>query len=153
MREEAQLRQLENWVEPLIRNLAPPARRRLAATIARELRRSQRQRIASQRNPDGSPFEPRKPQNRNRQGAIRRAAMFTKIRTAKHLRMKGQQSGAEVGFLGRIAQIARVHQYGLRDRVQRGGPTYQYPARQLLGYTEGDIRLIRDELINHLTPE
>ncbi|MEQ4541150.1 MAG: phage virion morphogenesis protein [Billgrantia sp.] len=148
-----QLRRLEQWVAPLLAKLTPAERRKLAGRIARDLRRRQQQRIITQRNPDGSPFEPRKPQNRQQRGRIRRLPMFMKIRRAAHLRTKGQPNAAEVGFVGRIAQIARVHHYGLRDRVRPGGPDYQYPSRELLGYSEADLRMISDTLIDHLTPE
>ena len=118
--------------------------------LRRELRRSQAQRIAAQQNPDGSPFEPRKPQNRNRQGAIRRRAMFSKIRQAKHLKAFATAGAAEVGFIGATARIARVHQYGLRDRIGRNGPQHQYPQRELLGFSDADLRLVQDFLIDHL---
>jgi phage virion morphogenesis protein len=145
------LQALDGWLEPLISKLKPAERRRLARTIARELRRSQSQRIARQENPDGSPFEPRKPQNRKRKGAVRRRAMFSKIRQAKHLRIFTSPASAEVGFIGNVARIADAHQKGLRDRVDRNGPYYKYPKRELVGFTESDIRLIQDLLITHLT--
>jgi phage virion morphogenesis protein len=148
---DSDLQALETWVEPLLRKLKPAERRKLAGTIARELRRSQAQRIARQENPDGSPFEPRKPQNRKRQGAIRRRAMFSKIRQAKHLKIFTSPSAAEVGFVGQVARIANVHQRGLRDRVDRNGPSYEYPERELLGFTESDRNLVQDLLIAHLT--
>ncbi|MFA5495175.1 MAG: phage virion morphogenesis protein [Porticoccaceae bacterium] len=145
---------LESWVAPLLDKLQPAQRRKLAAAIARELRRSQSARIRAQQDPDGSPFQPRKPQHRQhrqRQGAIRRGPMFAKIRQAKHLRITSSPSAAGVGFTGRVARIARVHHYGLRDRVTPGGPHYPYPARPLIGISEADRNLVRDMLIDHLT--
>lgn len=144
------LRDLERWAEPLLARLTPAARRRLARTIATELRRRQRERIASQRNPDGTPFEPRKPQARHQRGAIRRMPMFTKIRQARHLRTRADPNTAEAGFFGRVARIARAHQEGRRDRVRPGGPMHDYAQRELLGYSDADRRLIRDLLIQHL---
>ena len=145
------LQALETWAEPLLRKLKPAERRKLAMTIARELRRSQSQRIARQENPDGSPFEPRKPQNRKRQGAIRRRSMFSKIRQAKYLKVFASPAAAEVGFVGHVARIADIHQRGLRARVERGGPEYDYPERKLLGFSEADTQMIQDLLITHLT--
>lgn len=142
---------LEDWVQPLLNKLKPAERRKLARTIARELRRSQSKRIAAQENPDGSPFTPRKPQNRKRQGTIRRRAMFSKIRQAKCMRIFTTAGAAEVGFIGRVARIATIHQRGLRARVEQGGPSYQYPQRELLGFTDDDQRMVRDMLIDHLT--
>lgn len=145
------LQDLETWAKPLLAKLAPTERRKLARTIAQQLRQAQRTRIAAQQNPDGSPFEPRKPQNRQRRGFVRRRAMFSKIQQAKHLRISATPNGATVGFVGRVAQIARVHQHGLRDRVSPDGPQIQYPKRELLGFSEADRALVRDLLIDHLT--
>ncbi|MDC8802563.1 phage virion morphogenesis protein [Halomonas pacifica] len=144
------LRDLEAWAEPLLARLTPAERRRLARTIATELRRRQRERIAAQRAPDGTPFEPRKPQARRQAGFVRRQPMFTRIRQAKHLRTKAHPGQAEVGFIGRVARIARIHQLGLRDRVEPGGPVHDYAQRELLGYSDADRQLIRDLIIQHL---
>ncbi|SDK78502.1 phage virion morphogenesis (putative tail completion) protein [Modicisalibacter muralis] len=141
---------LEEWAAPLIARLEPRQRRALTRRVALDLRRAQRERIKAQQNPDGTPFEPRKPQHRAQQGAIRRKAMFSKIRTAKYLKAKGNGDTAEVGFVGRVARIARVHQKGLRARVDRDGPMYDYPARRLVGFSAADRELIRDSLIDHL---
>ncbi|MNF16366.1 Phage virion morphogenesis family protein [compost metagenome] len=56
-----------------------------------------------------------------------------------------------VGFTGRIARIARVHQYGLKDRAEPGAPDVRYDKRELLGFTEVDINLIRDEILAQLS--
>lgn len=141
---------LEEWIEPLIAKLGPAERRRLAREVARDLRISQRQRIKAQQNPDGSAYEPRA-NLRGQSGSIRRKAMFSKLRTAKYLKAKGSAAFATVGFVGRVAHIARVHQFGLRDRVEPGGPRYRYPQRELLGFTRPDRERIRDALIDHLT--
>jgi phage virion morphogenesis protein len=144
------LNQLESWITPLIEKLSPKERRVLAKEVARDLRIANRERIKAQQNPDGTPFEPRT-QLRGRSGAIRRKAMFTKLRTAKYLKIKTGANAAEVGFLGRVARIARVHHYGLRDRVEKGGPQHQYARRELVGFSDTDRERIRDSLINHLT--
>lgn len=145
------LRQLEGWAGALLAKLEAPARRNLAVTIARELRRSQQQRIASQKNADGTPFTPRKPRLRDRRGAIRwRAAMFTKLRTAKWLRISGTADAAEVGFAGRVARIARIHQEGLRDRAAPDAPEVRYARRAVLGLTNTDKELVRGLLLQRL---
>ncbi|MDZ5457000.1 phage virion morphogenesis protein [Azohydromonas lata] len=143
---------LEAWVGPLLAKLSRSEIRRLSVTIARDLRRSQQQRIASQQNPDGSPYEPRKEQKRLRDqvGSLRRGAMFSKLRTARYMLARADAEGALVGFLGRAARIAAVHQEGLRDRVQPGGPEVQYPVRELLGFTPAEIEHLRDQLLQHL---
>lgn len=100
----------------LLDNLSPKGRRALARDIARQLRASNTKRIASQQNPDGTPFAPRKTQARRRRGSIRRT-MFSKMRTARFLKIEATPESAAVVISGRAARIAQVHQFGLRDRV------------------------------------
>lgn len=145
------LQQLEDWATPLLARLQPAQQRALVRQVARELRASQAQRMARQQNPDGSSFEARKPQPGARQQKTTKArAMFGKLRQARHLRLLQDPTGASVGFTGRAARIAQVHQQGLRDRVRPGGPEVQYPARQLLGFTTADIDRVRTTLLNAL---
>lgn len=150
------LQQLEDWAGPLLRQLDTRAQRDLARRIAQDLRRSQAQRIAQQRNPDGTPYEPRKNARpaagkiRGRKGGIK--AMFAKLRTATHLRLLSEAQGAAIGITGRAARIARVHQYGLHDQVQPGGPSVRYPARELLGLTPDEIERVRDLILSTLAP-
>lgn len=141
---------LEDWVGPLIAKLQPAERRGLARAIGQSLRRSQAKRIAAQQAPDGSAYEPRKPSKaRSQQGQIRRT-MFAKLRTARHLRLRTTEDEVAIGFLGRTARIARVHQEGLRDAVEPGGPQYLYPARELLGLTDEERELIKDQMLEYL---
>ena len=81
------LRALEDWAGALLNQVQPAERRKVTQTIARELRRSQQQRIAAQRNPDGTPYAPRKPrqQLRAKAGRIKQRKMFAKLRTARYL--------------------------------------------------------------------
>ncbi|WP_043615152.1 phage virion morphogenesis protein [Chromobacterium violaceum] len=139
----------EDTLAGLLAGLDGKARRQLAREIARQLRQSQQKRIAAQLNPDGSAFAPRKPQIQDKKGAIRRA-MFSKLRTAKWLKTEANAGGAAVGFIGEVERIARVHQYGLRDRAQRGGREVQYPARALLGFAGQDIEAIAEKVLNRL---
>ena len=142
---------LETWCAPLLAKLQPGARRSLARAMATDLRRSQSGRIAQQQNPDGSAYAPRKPRIRDKKGRIRRG-MFAKLRTAKFLRAKSDQDRAAVELTGRVARLARVHQEGGEDRVAKGGPRVRYAKRELLGYSSGDLRMVRDHLVKHLQP-
>lgn len=146
------LHQLEQWASPLLAKLQPAARRTLARAIGAELRRSQQQRIAQQRNPDGSAYAPRKGEKRLRDkvGRIKRGAMFERIRQAKHLKVQTDADQIAIGFMGRVARIAHVHQEGLTDRVSRDGPSVRYERRQLLGFTATERGHIRDLLLDHL---
>lgn len=146
------LRALEDWATPLLSQLTAPKRRALARQIGQALRRKQAERIASQRNPDGTAYEPRKTTNaRLQKGRIRRT-MFEKLRAARHLRVEAEDDGVAVGFFGRTARIARVHHEGLRDLVQPGGPSYKYPARGLLAMNDEERELVKDMLLQHLAP-
>lgn len=149
----ADLDALEDWVGPLLQRIEPAGRVKLSRTLAQQLRRSQQQRVAAQRNPDGTPFAPRKTSKlREKQGRVKRKAkMFQKMRTASYLKARGDSAMATVGFTGRIARIARVHQEGLRDRVAPRGAYGDYEKRELLGFTDADRELIRDALVAHLS--
>lgn len=141
---------LEAFAADLLARLEPAARQELARRIARDLRASQQKRIAAQLNPDGSSFAPRKPQLRQQKGKIRRQ-MFAKLRTAKYLKAKGSTEAAVVSFTTEVSRIARVHQFGLRDKVNRKtGLEADYPERQLLGISEADETLIRDLAVEYL---
>lgn len=59
--------------------------------------------------------------------------MFAKLRTTKYLKTAASADSASVQFEGKVQRIARVHHYGLRDRVSRKGPDVRYAERRLLG--------------------
>ncbi len=145
------LHALEDWAGLLLAKLSPGERRKLGNTIGRDLRRNQQMRIASQRNPDGTAYAARKPrQLRKKAGRIKRQ-MFARLRQAKYLRLQTTPNSIAIAFAGRVARIARVHQYGLRDRPGRGQDDVQYDRRELLGFTGDDLEMIRDRLLTHLT--
>lgn len=146
------LRALEDWAGALLNQLQPKERRQVTQSIARELRRRQQQRIGAQRNPDGTPYVPRKPrqQLRAKAGRIKQRKMFAKLRTARYLRLQSDASSIAIGFVGRLSRIARVHQYGLRDKPGRNSPDIQYQRRELLGLSDDDLEMIRDQLLQHL---
>lgn len=149
--------QLAHWLAPLLSRLEPAQLRRLARDVARDLRAANAATMRAQRTPDGAPWEPRKrpakppkKARRTQRGKLRAQAMFTKLRAAKHLRASAQGSAAVVQFVGRAQRIARVHHFGLRDRVMPGGPMYDYPARELLGITPDMQQKISERIIDHL---
>ncbi len=147
------LETLEDWAAGLLGQLEPASRNKLARSIGQALRRSQQQRIITQRNPDGSKYAPRKQRNlRGKQGRVKRKVqMFQKLRTASFLKVQGDGNAISVGFTGRIARIARVHQYGLKDRAERGAPDVRYEQRKVLGLTDTDLDLIRDSMLTYFT--
>lgn len=147
------LETLEDWATGLLGQLEPASRNRLARSLGQALRRSQQQRVIAQRNPDGSKYAPRKQRNlRGKQGRVKRKAqMFQKLRTVRFLKAQSDGNAISVGFTGRIARIAKVHQFGLKDRAERGAPDVRYEQREVLGLTEVDLDLIRNSLLSHLT--
>jgi phage virion morphogenesis protein len=145
-----ELKALDTWAGSLLSKLDGAGRRAALRDIAKSLQASQRQRIAQQRNPDGSAYDKRKPRLRQKAGRIKRGAMFARLRMAKYLRSEVNSEGVAVGFSGRIARVARVHQYGLSDAVEKGGAQHKYAERVLLGFTEQDHEMIKDVLLSHL---
>lgn len=146
------LEALKTWAAGLLEQLQPAARNQLARSIGQDLRRSQQKRVQTQLNPDGSKYAPRKKRDlRSKQGRIRRKVeMFKKLRTATYMKARGDSNAVTVGFTGRISRIARVHQYGLKDRAERGAVEVLYDRREILGFNEESLNLIKDSLLTHL---
>lgn len=143
------LQRVDDWLAALLANLEPAARNRMMRQLAQELRRSQQQNIRLQRNPDGTTFEPRRVTARSKKGRIKRQ-MFAKLRTTKYLKTAATADSASVQFDGKVQRIARVHHYGLRDRVRRNGLEARYPARRLLGVNDEVETVTRDTLLHWL---
>ncbi|HBN5386622.1 TPA: phage virion morphogenesis protein [Citrobacter freundii] len=146
----SELTPFDNQLAGLIGALAPASRRKLAAEIAKKLRRSQQQRIKQQKAPDGTPYQVRKRQPlRAKKGRIKRA-MFQKLRTNRYMKASGRNDSAVVEFTGRVQRIAQIHQLGLKDRPNPHAQDVQYPERQLLGFSKEDGVLIENAIIDHL---
>lgn len=152
-----ELEPLISELQSLIEKASPAARRKLATQIAKQLRASQAARIKANQNPDGSPYEARKPQEflgRKRKGRIRKT-MFGKLIRTRWLKGKGSASEATVNFVGAATRIANVHQFGLRDRVNTRGTEAKYPQRELLGITKDEENKIETTIVeflaNHLS--
>ena len=129
-----------NELEPLLDRLqgilgamAPASRRKLA-----------------NRDPDGQAYEPRKPQParlRQRRGQLRQQ-MFQKLTRLQWLKRRATADSATVEFVGQANRIARVSQYGLRDRVNKQGGMAQYPKRELLGLTQAEIDVVEGLMLS-----
>lgn len=132
------LEDLTAWAGALLQKLDSRERRALLRAVAGELRRRQTARIAEQRNPDGSAYEPRKPRLRQHAGRVRRA-MFMRLRTSRFMKAQSDLDSAVVTFAGNAERFAAVHQFGLRDRVNKGGLEVEYARRELLGFASDDI--------------
>jgi len=146
----AELQALNEHLGALLIQLSDAELRKLEMSIARKIRASQKTRISKQQNPDGSAFVPRKKRIRSKKDKIKNK-MFNVIKTSKYMRIERTADGVAIGFMNRVANIARVHQYGLRDRVERNGPIVKYDSRELLGFTLDELDLIESDVLNHLS--
>lgn len=135
---------LEASLASMLASLSPSARKSVLKDIADKLRDTNRKRIAGQIGPDGQPFPPRL---RQKKGRIRRA-MFTKLRGNRWMKARASADEATVEFIGAAGRIARVHHEGLRDRVNRNGKEYTYQKRPLLGFSDTDLALIEELMVN-----
>lgn len=131
-----QLAPLTAFIEVLLHAQLPAQRKQTMRKVANALLKFNRDRITKQVNPDGSAWEKRK------RGSSRLLLGMRK-------RMKTVVTGdkAEVGFAGRDAYVARVHQEGWKIPVVPGGPKYRYPIRMTLGLTETDIEAVKQLIL------
>lgn len=126
------LQQVDDWLAALLNKLEPAQRSRMLREVARDVRKIQQANITAQRAPDGTAWEPKRITARTKKGRIRRK-MFMKLKTAKYLKAQANANHAEVSFTGQVQRLARVHHYGLRDKVSRHGKEIKYAERPLLG--------------------
>ncbi|ENJ3284723.1 phage virion morphogenesis protein [Escherichia coli] len=147
----SELKPFDDKLAALIAAMSPAGRRKLAAEIAKELRKSQQQRIKLQKAPNGTPYQARKRQPlRGKSGRIKRG-MFQKLRSSRYMKASGNNDAAVVEFTGKVQRIARVHQLGLKDRPNPHSRDVQYSERQLLGYSQADKQLVGELVIKHLS--
>lgn len=118
--------------------------------VARDVRRIQQANITAQRSLDGTAWEqPCRVTARSKKGRIRRG-MFAKMKTAKYLKAQASADAAEVAYVPAMHKLARVHHYGLRDRVNRRGTMVKYAERSLLGVNKEVETLVKNLLIQWL---
>lgn len=86
-----------------------------------------------------------------RKGTIRQKTMFRKLRNGRNLRAGATDAEAWIGFTGRAAEIAGVHQEGLRDKPSVKGRAVRYAKRGLLGLTQAEQSRVLDLLIQHIS--
>lgn len=113
--------------------------------LAQKLRQTQQQNIKMQRNPNSSSYKPRKVTARSKKSRIKRQ-MFAKLRTTKYLKTAASANSASVQFKSKVQRIARVHHYGLRNRVSRKKPKVRYAKRRLLSLNSKSYVLTRNIL-------
>ncbi|MFB4342775.1 phage virion morphogenesis protein [Pantoea sp. CS_6] len=144
------LHEVDAWLDALLAKLEPAERKKMLREVARDVRRIQQANMTAQRAPDGSAWEPRRVSARTKPGRIKRK-MFVKLKTAKYLKTKATGDSAEVAFVPAVQRLARVHHYGLRDRVSRRGLSVKYTERPLLGIDNETEKSVRDSLLSLLS--
>jgi phage virion morphogenesis protein len=148
----AELHEVDAWLAALLSQLEPAARKKMLREVAHDVRRIQQANITAQRSPDGTAWEPRRVSARSKKGRIRRG-MFAKLKTSKYLKVKTDADAAEVAFIPGVQKLARVHHYGLRDRVSRRGPMVKYAERPLLGFNEETENKLYDIMLSWLNQD
>ncbi|CAL4868203.1 hypothetical protein MMA231_02478 [Asticcacaulis sp. MM231] len=204
------LEELDQIAGDLLRELSATGRRGMVRKIGIELRRDQAKRIADQKNPDGTPYTPRKKKlqarrtlhaikflypahgsgqprlvlmkswaymgrrtiigfdtqsggertfdrtkiirylplepgednrgsGRMKKLTVKQRAMFKKIRGPRFMRVKVSPDLLEVGFSGKVAQIANSHQQG-KDH---------HPVRELIGFSQANRETVLDIVMRH----
>ncbi|MBZ6395582.1 MULTISPECIES: phage virion morphogenesis protein [Pantoea] len=131
----AELHEVDAWLDALLAQLEPSARARMLREVARDVRRIQQANITAQRAPDGTAWEPRRATARTKPGRIRHK-MFAKLKTTKYLKAEASAEQAEIAFAPVVQRLARVHHYGLRDKVNKRGKRVKYAERPLLGVND-----------------
>ena len=143
------LDRLNLTLDRMIEALSPAGKKRLLAYIARRVTAQNRQRIDKNITPEGVAFAPRK--TKRGKGKIRNR-MFSKLKTAQWLKSRSTQESAQIRFVGTAAGMARVHHFGLRDKLAKHLEIrIQYPARPLLGVSPDDRSMIEDMILSRLT--
>lgn len=145
----AELHEVDAWLDALLAQLEPSARTKMLREVARDVRRIQQANITAQRAPDGTAWEPRRATARTKPGRIRRK-MFAKLKTTKYLKAQASADQAEIAFAPAVQKLARVHHYGLRDRVNRRGTMVKYAERPLLGVNGEVESSVREILLRWL---
>jgi phage virion morphogenesis protein len=144
----SQIDELADWLKPLLQQMEPGQRKKLAREIGLGLRKRQADRIKDQKAPDGKTFIARQPRPRDE---ANRGPMFDQLIKFKHLKFKARSESVSVGWFSRVAHIARIHHYGMRGTVDdRYGPVIKYHERELLGLTDDDMRWIQETALDHL---
>jgi len=144
------LHEVDAWLDALLAKLEPAERKKMLREVARDVRRIQQGNMTAQRAPDGSAWEPRRVSARTKPGRIKRK-MFVKLKTAKYLKAKATGDSAEVAFVPAVQRLARVHHYGLRDRVSKRGITVKYAERKLLGFDPVYISTLKEALLKWIS--
>ena len=92
--------------------------------------------MSAQEAPDGTSWAQRKVKSRRK--------MMAGLRLGKRLKVQSSTQHVQIGWTSRAGGIARVHHYGLRDRVSKRGVRVKYEERQLLGLSHADTDMVSE---------
>ncbi len=81
-------------------------------------------------------------------GKSKQTRMFKRLATARYMRAFSNENEAAIFFAPAAANIAAIHQYGLKEKLRN--LDIQYPSRQLLGFSVDDTRRIEAAIIDFL---
>jgi hypothetical protein len=150
---------LEEWLGRMLAGLDPAARRKAARKLGQGLRAANLKRIAANVNPDGTPFDPRKPRyDRNRRLRVKAGAkMFRGLSKAKQWKIDADEDGVELTPVSPLAaRMGAVSQFGETITVGRlrSGKRIRarYPERRLLGLSGEDDDLALQIALELLDP-
>ncbi len=157
-------------LDSLADRIGPGERGKLGREIATGLRQANAARIRQNVEPDGNGMEPRKRRKggrlrakrlrdeassaRSARKSVRQERMFQRATGAKYLRKESSQGVAQVGFVGAMARIMAVHQYGQSDTVTRdpSSPRVTYPERVVLDINADDRSRILEQISARIAP-
>ncbi len=156
---------LNTAIDDLTARLQPGERRKLAGKLGTRLRTANAKRIKANVTPDGAAMAPRRSQPAPKAGkprstslrptslrAEKAALMFRSAGKPQFLRRQASPDGIEVGFVGAMARIMRVHHFGLRDTITRNPESraVTYDARPVIGLPPDDRLDILTSVTDHL---
>jgi phage virion morphogenesis protein len=147
------LDRIEAWLAPLLAELEPRNRRKIAMRVMRLARRANAARIAKNVEPEGGAMTPRRPRAiRDRKSKVGR--MFQRIGKAKNLKIAVDSEGGTLSFANPLIEsTAAEHHFGLTGFVgrTRDGRVIRtrYDARRLLGFGREQDQFL-DEVVDQL---
>ena len=137
------LQDLDGWITDTIETLSPASRAKLLRRMGPVLRRNLQKRLSAQVGPDGKRWAARKDGSRRK--------MMRGLRLGRHLKIRSDSDRIRMGWRGRTGGIARVHHYGLRDRIRKKGIRVKYEQRELLGLSRTDTEAVSNQVTDWLT--
>lgn len=134
-------------LEPLFAALDPKKAKLAQREISRYLRRQWVKRIRGQVDVHGQAFTPRLARNENRK-------MLQGFASPTRLLARYRDDGFSIGYAGKAAERAEVHNLGLVDRIRsRSGLMVDavYPAREWVGINAADEMAIKSILARYMS--